>query len=109
MRGVEELVPLIELNIKAVFTIMKDAQIDKLELPKEFIELHIKIPAEDLDEYKISEHFDSLTEMIKKELSKKNNVYVHCQAGASRSATIVAAYLIRYENMTSINAIKLLK
>lgn len=46
---------------------------------------------------------DSLTE-IHKNLSKGKNVYVHCQAGVSRSSSIVIAYLMKYKQMSLFEA-----
>ena len=39
----------------------------------------------------------------------KHSVYVHCQMGVSRSATIVIGYLMLKENMTLVDAVSLVK
>ena len=40
-------------------------------------------------------YFDEAYEFIIKYLSNKDNVYVHCEAGISRSPTIVIAYIMK--------------
>lgn len=39
-------------------------------------------------------------------VSKGGNIYVHCKAGQGRSAMAIAAYLIQYQKMDAIDAIK---
>lgn len=39
----------------------------------------------------------------------KQNVFVHCYWGLMRSATVIAGYLIKYENYSVDNAIELIK
>ena len=50
-----------------------------------------------------------LLPIIHEELSKKKGVLVHCIKGASRSVTIVAAYMIKYHNMTAEKALIFMK
>ena len=52
------------------------------------------IPATDIESYNLFYHFSKTNEWIDKSL-EKTNVLVHCQAGMSRSATIVIAYFMR--------------
>jgi len=39
----------------------------------------------------------------------KQNIFVHCYWGLMRSATVIAGYLIKYENYSVDNAIELIK
>ncbi|CAF3712087.1 unnamed protein product [Rotaria socialis] len=59
--------------------------------------------------YKIEVHFDEAVQFLKEALNnKKNRVYVHCQQGISRSATLIIAYLLQtYEDMSLLDAFQL--
>ncbi len=56
--------------------------------------IHLKISIDDSPFENISQFFGSCFEFISKNI-KYGNVFVHCVAGVSRSATIVIAYLMR--------------
>ena len=68
---------------------------------------------------KIKDHNDkSLFEYLELSLSKINtyiknhpnkNILIHCYMGASRSATILSAYLIKYYNLNVEDSIQLIK
>jgi hypothetical protein len=58
------------------------------------------IPILDNPFVKISEHFDETYKLIKKAKESNKNVFVHCMAGISRSATIIIAYLMKENKMT---------
>lgn len=49
----------------------------------------------------IHEHFDTALEFIH---TSPGPVYVHCWAGISRSSTIVIAYLMKYFNLSPVQA-----
>jgi dual specificity MAP kinase phosphatase len=73
---------------------------------------HIKhyhyIPAEDHEDYDISQFFATTFDFIEK-ARRETNVLVHCMAGISRSATVTAAYLMMkfgYEMKTVLNLLQ---
>lgn len=85
----------------------------KRYLIKEKVE-HLKIIKHkwiDLDDeidQKISDHFDETYQFIKESL-KEHNVLVHCQVGASRSASILIAFLMRELNLRYQDAFNFVK
>jgi len=48
----------------------------------------------------ISQHFDVACDFVERAREEGCKVLVHCAAGRSRSASIVIAYLMKYEHMT---------
>eukprot|EP00092_Neocalanus_flemingeri_P021645 GFUD01023478.1.p1 GENE.GFUD01023478.1~~GFUD01023478.1.p1 ORF type:complete len:217 (+),score=79.97 GFUD01023478.1:89-739(+) len=58
---------------------------------------------------KFSMFFDNLGELIEKSILDGDRVMVNCWQGASRSATVVLAYLIRYQGMTVEVALRKVK
>lgn len=50
-----------------------------------------------------------VTEYIHQQLKSLRNVLVHCHAGKQRSATVVAAYLIRYSGINVDSAIDIIR
>ncbi|CAH1788616.1 unnamed protein product [Owenia fusiformis] len=61
---------------------------------------YLKIEILDIPESDISKHFPECFKFIDEALGSKGRVLVHCNAGVSRSATIVIAYIMRTERMT---------
>ena len=57
----------------------------------------------------INVHFQKISTIIHNALTNKKCVLVHCSAGISRSATLVAAYLIIERQMTAEEAIKFIQ
>ncbi|ETW78140.1 hypothetical protein HETIRDRAFT_55514 [Heterobasidion irregulare TC 32-1] len=64
---------------------------------------------DDTEEADILQHLISSITFIQAELEKGRGVLVHCQAGMSRSATIVAAYLMYSQNIDVSAALELIK
>ncbi len=90
-------------NIKAVVCVMKDPPI----LKEGINFLHISI--EDLPSEKISDHFDNFIKFINDNIQKKNNIFVHCYMGISRSPSFIIAYLIKIKKMKYIDALNFVK
>lgn len=63
----------------------------------------------DVEDEDIKEEFEKLLPVIRKELVNNRGVLCHCHAGRSRSASIVAAYLIKYHHMTCEEAINYIR
>ncbi|THH32571.1 hypothetical protein EUX98_g1620 [Antrodiella citrinella] len=69
-----------------------------------FTHLHIEVT--DTDDTDILTHFIPVITFIQKELDKRRGVLVHCFAGISRSATLVAAYLMYTRGLDPADALK---
>jgi predicted protein tyrosine phosphatase len=53
-----------------------------------------------------AENIDRLLDSIHKSLLEGKRVAVHCQAGVSRSATVVIAYMMKYEGLSLNDAVE---
>ncbi|KAG0248292.1 hypothetical protein BGZ95_008122, partial [Linnemannia exigua] len=72
--------------------------------PGEFV--YKVIPVPDMDETNLIKHFPDTYTFIHNALESGRKVLVHCMAGASRSVTIVCAYLMREQKMSAADALK---
>ena len=63
----------------------------------------------DIPEYSILEIFDECCDFIYKTIKTGGCILVHCNAGVSRSASIIIAYLIKYYDMTFDEAFRFVK
>jgi dual specificity phosphatase 12 len=76
--------------------------------PHEFSQgkmIRLIIPVEDSGTENLLQHFPRSTEFITSALQDGGKVLVHCQAGASRSPTVVAAYLMEIYRASPAEAV----
>uniref|UniRef100_A0A8C9Z9P5 Dual specificity protein phosphatase n=1 Tax=Sander lucioperca TaxID=283035 RepID=A0A8C9Z9P5_SANLU len=79
--------------------------------PNHFVDsfLYKSIPVEDNHKANISSWFNEAIEFIDSVRNKGGRVFVHCQAGISRSATICLAYLMRTNRVKLDEAFEFVK
>ncbi|KAG0143225.1 hypothetical protein CROQUDRAFT_661551 [Cronartium quercuum f. sp. fusiforme G11] len=67
----------------------------------------LRVPIDDTDRTNICEWFDVVGNWIQSRLDSEDGygVLVHCAAGVSRSTTLVAAYLMKAQNLTAEEAV----
>ncbi|GAA6020266.1 hypothetical protein JCM11491_003871, partial [Sporobolomyces phaffii] len=68
------------------------------------VDLH-RVLVDDTETTNIAEHFVPTAEFIQRALDHKHGVLVHCQAGVSRSTTLVAAFLMHSRRLNVEQAI----
>ncbi|TCD68759.1 hypothetical protein EIP91_009905 [Steccherinum ochraceum] len=71
--------------------------------------VHHQIDIYDTEDTDVLKHFATAIAFIEKELDKGRGVLVHCFAGVSRSATIVAAYLMHSRGLDPTAALNLIR
>ena len=94
-----------------IVNLIKQTPLSDKTIPscKSFIRIPINDSPDDSDLLLLLINETQVLEHIHKSLSSGETVLVHCFAGMSRSATIVACYLIKYTNMSLLNAIEFIK
>nr|XP_046152274.1 uncharacterized protein si:dkey-175m17.7 [Oncorhynchus gorbuscha]XP_046152280.1 uncharacterized protein si:dkey-175m17.7 [Oncorhynchus gorbuscha] len=65
-----------------------------------------RLPATDNSKQNLRQYFEEVFEFIEEAHQSGRGVLIHCQAGVSRSATIVIAYLMKHTLMTMTDAYK---
>ncbi|XP_012682033.2 dual specificity protein phosphatase 10 [Clupea harengus] len=68
-----------------------------------------RLPATDSNKQNLRQYFEEAFEFIEEAQHAGQGVLIHCQAGVSRSATIVIAYLMKHSWMTMTDAYKFVK
>ncbi|KAG0287779.1 dual specificity phosphatase 12 [Linnemannia gamsii] len=92
-----------EMKELGITHIIQVTDIPTPRFPGEFI--YKVIPVPDMDETNLIKHLPSTYEFIHGALKSGRKVLVHCQAGASRSVTIVCAYLMKEKKMSALEAL----
>lgn len=88
--GANDELMLDQLNIKKIVRVGEELS---MRNPDKYDYMNIDIY--DHNDENIYQHFESSFNFIDKALIKKENVFVHCKFGISRSATIVISYIIQ--------------
>lgn len=65
---------------------------------------YIRVPVSDSPASQLQEHFDTVADKIHAVRAQCGRVLVHCCAGVSRSATLCLAYLVKYRDMSLMDA-----
>ncbi|XP_062858029.1 dual specificity protein phosphatase 10 [Trichomycterus rosablanca] len=68
-----------------------------------------RLPATDSNKQNLRQYFEEAFEFIEEAHQAGKGLLIHCQAGVSRSATIVIAYLMKHTWMTMTDAYKFVK
>ncbi|XP_028676044.1 dual specificity protein phosphatase 10 [Erpetoichthys calabaricus] len=68
-----------------------------------------RLPATDSNKQNLRQYFEEAFEFIEEAQQDGKGLLIHCQAGVSRSATIVIAYLMKHTRMTMTDAYKFVK
>ena len=93
-----------ELNIKNVITAISGMT----EIyPDEFN--YMLVDVLDIKQQDMTPMFDDTTKFIKDSLDKGEKVYIHCMCGASRSVSIVCAFLTKEHGIEPEEAIKMIR
>ncbi|XP_066305276.1 dual specificity protein phosphatase 3-like isoform X3 [Branchiostoma lanceolatum] len=82
-----------------------------IDVSKEYEKVGIEylgVPADDVPTYNLKQHFEPAAAFINNAV-KKGKVLVHCHVGYSRSPTLVAAYLMLYQELTAQESITLIR
>ncbi|XP_042901881.1 dual specificity protein phosphatase 3-like [Parasteatoda tepidariorum] len=70
---------------------------------------YLGVPAVDNTTYRIHHHFEDAADFISDALKHGGKVLVHCQAGISRSATLICAFLMIKHKMCVEDAVKIIR
>ncbi|CAM8932902.1 unnamed protein product [Rhodiola kirilowii] len=93
-----------ELNVTHVLTVTSSVP---PQFPQDFVYKVIEVA--DKADTNLEQYFDECIDFIDEAKRQGGGVLVHCIMGKSRSATIVAAYLMKKHKMSSADALQYVK
>jgi len=70
---------------------------------------HMQVELDDVEDENILEHFPETNRFISEALEMGGHVFIHCAMGKSRSATILAAYLMSTRRVSPDEALALIR
>ena len=97
-----------ELKFNGINKILNCAiECHNTKLPRDIEEMHLYI--KDSEKFNIYDYFEKANDYINKCKLEGGKLLVHCKFGISRSASFIIAYLIKYNNFTTDNALLFLQ
>ena len=100
---------LLNLKITHIINMTPQFTAQKFDVDKDLNIKYLQCPIYDNETVVINTYFEKAINFINNALNEKdkdNKVLVHCQAGVSRSSTIIIAYLMKMQNMKFEDAYK---
>ncbi|BFZ22177.1 hypothetical protein BsWGS_25216 [Bradybaena similaris] len=101
------------MGITHVVNVCMGRMFSQTNTSSEFYKVHdiefFGIPAMDIPNFNLLSYLRPAADFIDEALGKKGKVYVHCQQGVSRSATVVIAFLMLKRNMDLLTAVQLVR
>ena len=94
-------------NIKVVFNCSKDLPFTSLDIKKYRLEVNDSL--QEVDQHDMSRYLPEMTEIMLNCFKTLTPILVYCKVGIQRSATLIAAFLIRYTGIRYENAIKIIQ
>ena len=95
-------------GINSIVCAMKEKSVDleKSEIPNLTF---MQVPIDDKESEKIEDWFEPFYLFMLQQIQDNKNIFIHCQMGISRSATLLASFLMKHYNMGEQEALSLLR